>query len=357
MTVYGEENAQPPVKPGTVVAQEPYEIRHPVTRFLAENAARATIMPLLRPGDSFDRVLAEVFHAVRANPKIGECEPASLVASVARAVETGLVIGVSVYLVPFWDKKANVLRCQSIIGYNGLIELVKRAGGARFIDAHCVYANDEFSHEQGTQPVIRHKPVIDPAKRGTMVAAYAIAWITSTQYVSVILHEKEINDVRKRYSQKWKDGNLPYWYAQKTCVRRIVKLLPKNAALAKVLAMLDKEDDEPGEVGPVRSLASAPLRVSAAEAVSQTPNGEAQPAWMDGEPGDDFGAGMEDFGEEPHSEATAEEDPDHPLCPVCGGPMEDLRQKKGKPTWPDFRCAAAPRTRNGPGCTGVIWPD
>lgn len=215
---------------------QPYALRSPIAKILNADAARALIEPMLRPGDSYERIVVEVYHAVAKNPDILKCTPQSIVNAVSRAVRSGLVISEGVHLVPYGATLTE------IYDYKGRIQLIVTAGSARSIDAQCVYENDRFEYEQGTSPRISHSPVLNPAKRGPMVGAYAIANLGRAGFKAVVLSTDEIEKVRQTYSKQHKKGELPYWYAQKTCVHRLAKLLPKNPELAKVVAMFEAED-------------------------------------------------------------------------------------------------------------------
>lgn len=239
----------------------PYALRSPIAQILTKDAARALIEPMLRPGDSYERVIVETYHAAQKNPDILKCTPASIVNAVSRAVRSGLVIGDGVHLVPYGST------LQEIYDYKGRIQLIVTAGAARAIDAQCVYEHEPFEYSQGTSPTIVHKPIMNPANRGKMIGAYAVA--DQGRRVPpkiVVLSVDEIEKVRQTYSKQHKKGELPYWYAQKTCVHRLAKLLPKNPELAKVVAMFEAEDagleaiasDEPAPTPYTLSAASAP---------------------------------------------------------------------------------------------------
>ncbi len=237
-----------PAKTQAVVRTEPaaiaYPLRSPVADILTKQEARAAIEPMLRPGDSYERIVVEVFHAAANNPDILKCTPQSIVSAVAKAVGTGLVISEGIHLVPYGQK------LQAIFDYKGRVELIVRAGVARAIDAHCVYANERFDYTQGTNPTIEHHPIMDPTKRGAMIGAYAIATLNHYRSQSVVLSTAEIEQVRQQYSKQWKSGELPYWYAQKTCVHRLAKLLPRNPALAQVIALFEREERDLEEAEP-----------------------------------------------------------------------------------------------------------
>ena len=242
---------------------QPFALRSPIAQLLDKPAARAAIEPLLRPGESFERIIVEVFHAAANNPKLKECAPASLVTAVAKAVSTGLIIGEGVHLVPFGEK------CTAVIDYKGAVELIVRSGVARHIDAHCVYANEPFVVTQGTNPTIEHRPILDPKARGAMIGAYAFARLARGGFMSVTLSTDEIDAVRQHYSKQWKQGALPYWYAQKTCVKRLAKLLPKNPALAQTLALFAAEEgDEMEEALGGLNAVNTPAQIASGEPVT-----------------------------------------------------------------------------------------
>lgn len=237
------------------IEQAPSIIERKEIAALTTAQARALLEPRLPVGISFERVMSEVYFAIKKDPKLEECTPESLLESVAKAMSTGLIIGEKIYLVPFnvkvklkdgterWESRAQAIR-----DYKGDAELVIRAGGARFIDAHCYYEKEPFEFELGSNPYIKHRP-LSSSKRGKLLGAYAVA-ITSTMLPPkiVVLDYDEIEAVRQRYSKSWKGTDkapiklesIP-WYAEKTCVHRIVKLLPSTPGLEKIRHELDEE--------------------------------------------------------------------------------------------------------------------
>jgi phage RecT family recombinase len=213
-------------------------MKAPELKALTSDQALAIIKPRLSPGITVERVLSEVIGAVQTNPELGECTPTSLVAAVAKATSTGLVIGEKIHLVPFnvnagtRDKPVWEKRAQAIRDYKGDIELVIRAGGARLIDAQCFYEKEPFTFRLGTEPKIEHQP-LSPGARGKMVGAYAVAKVGAYDSRSV-MYVDEIDAIRQKFSKQWKGGDLPAWYAKKTVVHQIVKQLPSTPGLNKI---------------------------------------------------------------------------------------------------------------------------
>jgi recombination protein RecT len=233
----------------TATATEPTGValtRQKVAAILLTNSAKEQIMPLLPAGVSIQAVVSEVNRAVTDNPELLECTPASLIMSVSSIVKWDLEIGQTAYLVPFktkvgdrYEKRAKALR-----DYKGDIELVTRSGAARKVDAKCVYANEYFKYEEGTQPYIEHRPQTDPVKRGPMLGAYAYAKLSHYELKIVFMAISEIEEIRQAKSKSWKEGPLPAWYAKKTVIHQVTKSLPKNPKLAEVLHEFDREETE-----------------------------------------------------------------------------------------------------------------
>jgi recombination protein RecT len=337
------------VKPNTAVATveppaKPYNLRERVSAlapFRTENA-RKLIEAVLPTGVTFERVMAEVYFAVQKNPKLAECTPESFVMAVAQCVKWDLEIGVKAHVVPY-GKEATAVR-----DWKGDAELVVRCGAARYVDAQNVFANELFEHEQGTAPFIRHRPIFDKAKRGKLIASYAVAKVNSTDIKIVVMGVDDIEAVRQKYSKQWKGGALEDipWYGPKTCVHRVVKLLPTSPKLAKVLAEFDEEDALAGAAArtelPVadvmRQLESGDSSASSAgvEARSQSPatteasathapTGERAPIDHYDEARDegDWRPGIDEI-EVPAPKRSALELFPMPFGPTVGQPMGDL---------------------------------
>jgi recombination protein RecT len=100
-----------------------------------------------------ERMIRIALTAIKQNPKLAECDPQTLLASIMISSQLGLEIGVlgQAYLVPY----KNV--CTFIPGWMGLLDLVSRAGRATAWTG-AVYEGDEFSWAYGDRPFIEHRP-------------------------------------------------------------------------------------------------------------------------------------------------------------------------------------------------------
>lgn len=181
-----------------------------------------------------DRLIGVFTMLLKSSPALMECSQASLVGAVIQTVQVGLTPGPigHVYYVPFNNKQRDGSyhrEVQFIIGYKGMIELVNRSGKACILTAECVYSNDQFQHEQGLNPVLRHTPA--SGERGDFAGVYCIAKnMMANEKVFVYLAKDEVEKVRSAS----KAGNTDYspwakWFdemAKKTAVKRICKMLP-----------------------------------------------------------------------------------------------------------------------------------
>lgn len=225
-----------------------YALRSRVAEILQDDQARAQIVPLLPKGVTFEEVILEVHRAATREPKILQCTAPSIIMAVGTAVQTGLVIGKTIHLVPVNTKVGNGYeqRLNAWTDYKGDIELVVRAGAARLVDAQAIYEGDVFEHMAGTHPYIKHQPTLDPKKRGGIIGAYAVAWINGSGSIKkvCVLTLADIEKVRKG-SKQWgpdKVKECPDWYAQKTAIHRVCKTLPKSERLANVLALFEAQE-------------------------------------------------------------------------------------------------------------------
>ena len=231
-------------------------------------------------GVDAEAVIAQLWVASQKQPGLLKANARSLVTAVARALETGGVIGRDVHLLTFKDE---VTEC---LDYKFMAELVVAAGGARSIDARIVYAGDTFKQVLGSAPSLVHEPPPFGNKRGAMIGAYAVAFLGATvppKFVALTLEEIEATRQKSRSWGPDKIAQCPEWYAAKTAVRRLVKLLPKNPKLAGVLSRLDaaeaahEGDDEIVVTGPLEVAPEVPASVNTAPMPASVNSDTVQP--------------------------------------------------------------------------------
>lgn len=131
-------------------------------------ASLSEVLPVHLPAERLNRT---IISAVKADPKLLNCDRASLWKAIMTAAVFGLEVdGRQAAIVRFRDK------AQLMPMVSGLITLAHNAGFV--IDAQVVRQADSFEYELGADPWLKHAPASGMG-RGTdnpVVGAYAISW-------------------------------------------------------------------------------------------------------------------------------------------------------------------------------------
>jgi recombination protein RecT len=177
--------------------------------------------------------LARVFLSTTvANPRLLECTPQSIALGLMKCAVLGLepdgLMG-EAFLVPY----GNVATFQA--GFKGLCKLARQSGEIDDIWAEVVYEGDEFDEEKGLAPKITHKPCRDFAKRGGLLAAYAVARFKGGATRARVIYGDEIEKVKQIVKKRggkltgpWIDHEAEMW--KKTVIIRLCKTLPMSVA-------------------------------------------------------------------------------------------------------------------------------
>lgn len=189
--------------------------------------------------------LAEVKVAAARAPKLADCSTISIVDALTTCAQLGLSpsgrLG-SAYLIPYGDK------CTLVIGYRGYVDLAFRSGDVEAFHAEVVRADDLFEHEEGLNPVLRHKP--SEKDGGELRAVYAMAkvrgvWSYTVMYRRQVLPIKQASLAKKRQGAPptpWETAEEEMW--KKTAIRRLIKLLPLSPTKAKWLHRAEEAERE-----------------------------------------------------------------------------------------------------------------
>ncbi len=181
-----------------------------------------------------DRFIRTALTEIRKNPSLQRCKPLSVCAAVMQAAQLGLEFGSALgqlYLIPYKDEAT------LMIGYRGLINLVRRSGKIKSIYAHCVYDGDFFEYELGTDPKIIHKPV-GLQNQASITHAYAIAKLENDEIQMEVMTRQSIEYIRDTFSRgKSQDPWMKSFdeMARKTVLRRLIKTLPISTEVADAL--------------------------------------------------------------------------------------------------------------------------
>lgn len=188
-----------------------------------------------------DRMARIALTCIRQNPKLLECETASLLGSIMSAAQLGLEPGLLglCYLVPYKDNKTGKTNAQFQIGYKGYIELMRRSGKITSVVAQEVCENDEFELEYGLEEKLFHKPCIT-GDRGPAMGYYAYARFIDGGHAFVFMTMQEIIRIRDKYSKSadrgpWRDEFDAM--AKKTAIKQLAKYMPMSVELAENLSL------------------------------------------------------------------------------------------------------------------------
>lgn len=199
-----------------------------------------------------DNMLRVALTAFRMNPKLNECDPASVFACVVQSSQLGLrpnMLG-ECFLIPFKDHKSGKTICQLQIGYQGLLELVRRSGLVESISIYLVHEKDTYQVRFGTDAGLTHEPYLE-GDPGAVKFGYAVARLKGGGLHVEVMTRPEIERIRDRSqnvraARKY-DKETPWdtdfeEMARKTIARRICKWLPKSNELATALQLSDTAD-------------------------------------------------------------------------------------------------------------------
>ena len=184
----------------------------------------------------FERV---VITAIQGNPDLLRYDRSSLLGSCMMAAQLGLLtdgfLG-QAHLVPFKG------RVQLIVGYKGLLQLVRQTNEIKSVDVDTIHENDDVTLVAGDESVF--KVVADWRDRGPIIGVYAIAHFKNGGVQRAIMSVEEVNRIRDASkganSGPWKS----HWaeMAKKTVFRRLCKWLPLSVEAQQATAVEDAAD-------------------------------------------------------------------------------------------------------------------
>ena len=185
---------------------------------------------------SGDRVARIALTEFRKNPKLQECDAKSIFASIIIGSQLGLEPGImgQAFLVPY--KKT----CQLIPGWQGLVDLVARAGRAA-VWTGAVYEGDEFDYGMGDAPFVTHKPAGNDDDQTKLTHVYAVGRIKDSDWPIIeVWSVFKVTRHRDRYN---KVGTSHYsfsnfeMYGRKVALLQVLKYIPKSIELATAIAL------------------------------------------------------------------------------------------------------------------------
>lgn len=182
--------------------------------------------------------------ALRRDDKLAAAaagSPASLVAALLDAARRGLEPGTEqYYLVPF---KGQV---QGIVGYQGEIELMYRAGAISAVVLDVIREKDTFQFRRGHDERPHHDVDWFADDRGALkgVYAYAVMKDGATSHVVVmnraeVMEHKAMAQGTERPDSPWRKWEKSMWL--KTAVHELTKFVPTSAEYLRDMARAQGE--------------------------------------------------------------------------------------------------------------------
>lgn len=155
------------------------------------------------------------------------------------------------YLTP--RKVKGRLEILGIVGYQGYIELMYRAGAISSVICEVVRANDGFRYQPGRDEIPQHEIDWDSEDRGDLRLVYAYAKMKDGAYSRVVVMNKQaIERVKKSSagadydSSPWNQHPEAMWL--KSAVRQLAKWVPTSAEYIReqLRAVRDVAAEAPG---------------------------------------------------------------------------------------------------------------
>lgn len=237
-----------------------------VVQWLANPSTLAQLRTALPSHFPAERMARLALTAFRTNRGLQNCSPASVMAAIMSAAQLGLEPHVQgqCYLVPHGTE------CTLIVGYQGLLDLIRRSGQVKALAARIVYASDDFNVSFHTTPPFAHNPNLRRPDNDLVVGVYCHAILTSDEHVFEWMTTTDVNAIRNR-SKSGKSGPWATdWseMARKTVLKRAAKYLPKSVSMVDALEIADRAE-APGYIDATQQ---APLRVTKAAHAAQIPS-------------------------------------------------------------------------------------
>ena len=198
-----------------------------------------------------ERMMRLMANAIRTTPKLGQCDPLTLLGSMMTCASLGLepntVLG-HAYLIPFENRAKTQTEVQLVLGYKGMIDLARRSGHVVNIHADVVYQADEFSFEYGSNQHLKHIPA---GERSVPTHAYCHAKLSDGEAFIVLPYAEiiKVRDASQAYktAQKYGKKDSPWiahehQMARKTAVRALFNELP--ISIEKVTEALEVDESK-----------------------------------------------------------------------------------------------------------------
>ena len=184
------------------------------------------------------------------NPKLVQADRNSLMQTFMKAAQDGLYLDGREAAAVLYGTQVNYLPM-----VEGVIKLMHNSGLIKTICAEVVYENDCFEYDLGSNPHVKHIPLL-VGDRGNRICVYCHVQTANDGDFVEILNMEEVEKCKQvaKTQAVWSK-----WYdqmAKKTAIHRIAKRLPKNDAINSVVRI---EEDSMVNVTPDDKPRTEPL--------------------------------------------------------------------------------------------------
>ena len=219
-----------------------------VESWLASQATLSQLRAALPSHFAPERMARLALTSLRTVRGLAECTPASIMACVMTASQLGLEPGVlgSCYLIP---RKGEAT---FLIGYQGLLDLIRRSGKVTSIASRVVYETDRFEIDYAASIPFTHKPDLR-RKDNRILGFYCHATLVGGEHLFEWMPLHEVNAIRGR-SQSGSSGPWATDFSEmgkKTVLRRAAKYLPRSIEFSDALAADDHVEFDAAPTGTV----------------------------------------------------------------------------------------------------------
>lgn len=179
--------------------------------------------------------------AVNRSGDLVNCSQLSILNVLMQSSQLGLELNSPLghaYIVPYKGQATFQL------GYRGMIELARRSGEFKVVEARAVHGRDVFSIRYDPEPVLDHVPYLGEDDPGEITHVYAYARLKSGGLAFEMMTSNQVDRIRNgsvsANSPAWKN----HWgeMAKKVVMKRLLKRQPCSIEMADAID-LDNEYD------------------------------------------------------------------------------------------------------------------
>lgn len=212
-----------------------------------------------------ERLVRIALTAVRLNPELGKCSPASFLGALFTAAQIGIEpVAGRAYILPFNNSRKiggewkTIKEAQFILGYKGVAELFYRHEKAVELSWSEVCEQDDFEYQYGTDAFLKHRPAV--RERGPVIGYYVVAKLQNGGKPFMFMSKDDCMDHGRKHSKTY-DKKTNEFYASspwatspdamclKTVLIQLAKLLPLSVEVQQAIQADESSRDYRDGIG------------------------------------------------------------------------------------------------------------